>query len=301
MNYLITGGAGFIGSHLANKLSANKKNKIYIIDLKNKIKKKNIIRKVNYITGDISKFSTFKKINKNIDIAYHLAAQTSNQIGEEKPKLNNNSNIKGTINFYNWAIKSKLKKCYFTSSMAVYGNNCKNRKENSKCYPKSNYGVSKLFGEKIITNLKKHKIDYTILRLFNVYGPGQDLENLKQGMISIYFSQALKYKSIKVAGSLNRTRDFIYIDDVIKAITTKTLPSNNIYNLGFGKEIKIYKAIKILSNQLKKKLSIYRIKKTPFDIYSSFANIDKIKMYGIRPKISLRQGIIKMINKTKKI
>ena len=230
-----------------------------------------------------------------------MAAQTSNQIGEEKPKLNNNSNIKGTINFFNWAIKSKLKKCYFTSSMAVYGNNCKNKEEKSKCYPKSNYGISKLLGEKIIKNLNKHKIDYIILRLFNVYGPGQDLENLKQGMISIYFSQALKSKSIKVAGSLNRTRDFIYIDDVIKALTAKTLPCNNIYNLGFGKEIKIYKVIKILSNELKKKLSVYRIKKTPFDIYSSFANIDKIKMYGIRPKISLKKGIIKMINKTKKL
>ena len=301
MNYLITGGAGFIGSHLVKKLSTNKKNKIYIIDLKNKINKTNIIRKVKYIPGDISKFSTFKKINTNIDIAYHLAAQTSNQIGEEKPKLNYNSNIKGTINFFNWAIKSKLKKCYFTSSMAVYGNNCKNRKENSKCYPKSNYGISKLFGEKIIKNLKKHKIDYIIFRLFNVYGPGQDLENLKQGMISIYFSQALKYKSIQVAGSLKRTRDFIYIDDVLKALTTKSLPCNDIYNLGFGKEIKIYKAIKILSNEMKKNLPINQIKKTPLDIYSSFANIDKIKMHGVRPKISLRKGIIKMINKTKKL
>ena len=75
----------------------------------------------------------------------------------------------------------------------------------------------------------------------------------------------------------------------------------DIYNLGFGKEIKIYKAIKILSNEMKKNLPINQIKKTPLDIYSSFANIDKIKMHGVRPKISLRKGIIKMINKTKKL
>lgn len=299
MNYLITGGAGFIGGHLAFKLSKKKENKIYVIDLSNKIKKVKKINNVNYISGDISKIAVFKKIKAKINIAYHFAAQTSNQVGEENPRLNYNSNVLGTQNFYLWAIKNKPQKCYFASSMAIYGQNCQNKKENVLCEPHSNYGISKLTGELIFKMLNKHKINFVIFRLFNVYGPGQDLNNLKQGMLSIYIAQALKNNFINVTGSVNRIRDFIYIDDVISLLVSKKIKNNNIYNIGLGKKVSVEKAINLIKQYFKKDFKIFLKKSSPGDIFQSYANIDKLKYLKYRFKVDLKIGIKKTIDSFK--
>tara|TARA_B100000767_G_scaffold111011_1_gene106184 strand:+ start:412 stop:1323 length:912 start_codon:yes stop_codon:yes gene_type:complete len=296
MNYLITGGAGFIGSHLASSLSANKNNKIWIIDLSKQIKKIKKIKGIVYISGDISKLEVFKKVKTKIDIAYHLAAQTSNQVGEEQPILNLKSNILGTQNFYSWALENKPSKCFFTSSMAVYGQDCQNKKENSVCEPHSNYGISKLTGEMIFKMLGKHNIKYTIFRLFNVYGPGQDLSNLKQGMLSIYISQALKSNVINITGSLDRIRDFVYIEDVISLLISKKIKDNTIYNIGLGKIIKVDKAIKLIKKYFKKNFIIKIKKNSAGDIFKSYANIDKLKSINFKFKFDLQKGIKKTLN-----
>ena len=110
MNILITGGGGFIGTHLVNRLLKEKKNFIYVLD----IKKKNIFNKrVKFISADISKKKSFLKIKKKIHTVFHFAAQTSNQIGEENPKLDIHSNILGTLNLCHWAKKKKNKKINF--------------------------------------------------------------------------------------------------------------------------------------------------------------------------------------------
>lgn len=299
MNYLITGGAGFIGSHLSKHLSKIKKNNITIIDLRSKIKQIKKIKTIKYIEGDISDYKTFSKIKKKIDYAYHFAAQTSAQIGEENPNKNFRTNIIGTQNFVNWAYKNNPKICYFTSSMAVYGANCKNAQENSFCEPVSNYGISKLVGEFFFKKLKEKKIDYKILRLFNIYGPGQDLKNLKQGMISIYIAQALKNKVINVTGSLNRTRDFLYIDDLIKILLSNKFSKFETYNVGFGKEIKVHKVFKILNQIFENRLKIKKKDKSKGDIFYSYANIDRLKKLNIKPKINIEKGIAKFLNEIK--
>jgi UDP-glucose 4-epimerase len=300
MNYLITGGAGFIGNHLAFKLSKKKINKVYVIDLSSKIKKIKKISNVSYISGDISNKAVFKKIKAKINIAYHLAAQTSNQVGEENPSLNYNTNVLGTQNFYLWAINNKPQKCYFASSMSIYGQDCQNKKEKSLCEPHSNYGISKLTGELIFKMLNKYKINYVIFRLFNVYGPGQDLNNLKQGMLSIYIAQALKNDFINVTGSLNRIRDFIYIDDVISLFISKKIKNNNIYNIGLGKKVSVSKAINLINQYFNKDLKIFLKKNSPGDIFKSYANIDKLKYLNYKFKVDLKVGIKKTIDSFKK-
>ena len=126
-NILVTGGCGFIGHELTQQLS--KYNKVYVLDLKSKIKNYKNTKNIKYINCNISKKEQFRKINFKIDYIYHLAAQTSSQIGEERPMLNKLSNVIGTKNICDLAIRKKIKCIFFTSSMAVYGNECSKKKE----------------------------------------------------------------------------------------------------------------------------------------------------------------------------
>ena len=223
--YLITGGCGFIGQHLIKNL-LKKKCIIDIIDLP---KKKNFIRSkyINSFKGDISNKNIFKKLNKKYDVAFHLAAQTSGRLSEIDSEKDIYSNIVGSLNFCEWAKLKKPKRVVFTSSMSVYGKIANNAKENENCKPVSIYGLSKLYSEKLFERLKKYKIKVTIFRLFNIYGPGQDLKNLYQGMFSIYLAQALKKNRIEVTGSLNRYRDFVYISDTIDALLINPKKKDN--------------------------------------------------------------------------
>ena len=186
---LITGGAGFIGAHLANKLKKN--NKIMIIDsLENKggvpfIDKSNI-----FIKGNILDKKVLKKIERwKPSVIYHLAAQSGGEGAYDDPKKDFNSNGFGTYLIAKLAKKIKCKHFVYASSVAVYGSSNKKLTENSNINPDSIYGISKYSGEMFVRQmLKKSSVKVRIFRIFNTYGPGENLENMKKGMVSIYCS-----------------------------------------------------------------------------------------------------------------
>ncbi len=208
----------------------------------------------------------------------------------------------GTLNLFEFCKKTKPRNIIFSSSMAIYGKNSNNIPEKNIPQPISYYGLSKLNGEKILLNLSKFGINVKVFRIFNAYGVYQDYNNPFQGMLSIYLSQIYRNSSVKVTGSLSRSRDFIYVDDIVNAFTKLSVlnfKNSNIFNLGSGKEIKVSSLLKILFKVTNKKYKVFIAAKHSGDTVKSYANISLIKKIGWKTEISLKEGIKRVIKDLK--
>jgi UDP-glucose 4-epimerase len=295
---LITGCAGFIGSRLTMHL-LKKKYKILGIDdlstgnVKNlNFKNKNFF----FIKGDCNNKNILSKIKGNIQIIIHLAGQSSGELSFYNPKNDLNRNFLTTINLLEFYKEKKCKQFIYTSSMSVYGNSKSNPvNEKNLCSPVSFYGQSKLCSENYIKLYSKHNINYSILRLFNVYGPGQLLNSLNQGLIRIYLNQIFNTNKLYIKGSKNRFRDFIYIDDVTKIIELMIENKkcfNQVFNLGYGKKYFIKNLVKLLKEKIKKKFKVKYISGTPLDQFGIYSDSNKIfKAVNYSPTIDLDRGL----------
>ena len=258
-------------------------------------KKKNIPKNITFFKFDLSNYQNYKKLPK-CKYILHLAGQSSGDISFDNPVADLKKNTQSTLNLIKFGIKSKTKKIIYASSMSVYGDLNKNKyDENLEPKAKSCYGVSKLASENYLKIFSK-KINYINFRMFNVYGPGQDLNNLRQGMLSIYLAQALKNKKIIVKGSLNRIRDFIYIDDVVK-IWVKSL-NNNIYNQTINLSSGEPTSVKKLLNEIKILLpgtKIIKASSTRGDQFRAVGNPKKLNKIFKHKFTSLRTGLSKFL------
>lgn len=281
---LITGGSGFIGAHLTEKLISLGHNVLNVDVLKKQGGIPYVNRKGKFIRGSISNKKTIEKIKKwKPQIIYHLAAQSASETAYDDPKFDIITNCYGTYLISNLAKELKVKKFIYTSSIAVYGNSRRTIEENSKIEPDSLYGVSKYAGELFIKqNLKNTSSKIIIFRVGNTYGPGENLHNQKKGMISIYSSYIWKKKPILIKGSLNRFRDFIYVDDcvntLIKSIKIKLKDSSAVFNLSFGDKYKVKDILKLLIKASGKKKYKYRVLgNTQGDSFGFHASGKKLK------------------------
>lgn len=278
---LVTGIAGFIGSNIAKKFLKNKNITVYGIDDFSTGYKSNVPKNAKFIKGDLSDKKILKKLNFKCDYIFHFAGQSSGEKSFEDPLTDIKNNCLSTINILNYAKKKNIKKIIYASSMSVYGDSKTGYfKENSKLNPKSFYGLSKRTSEEYI-KLSSKKIPYVILRLFNIYGVGQDLSNLKQGMISIYLSQALRTKNITIKGSLKRFRDFVSIKDlcsICEEIIYKKNFINKTINIGTGKKTTVKKIISIIQKYSGRRNIIIK-KNTPGDQHGAYANNNLMRKY----------------------
>lgn len=271
---LITGGAGFIGAHLARNLQ--KKNSIMIVDnLENKGGISYVDKSNFFVKGSILEQKILKKIERwKPDIIYHLAAQSGGEGAYDNPKKDFNINGFGTYLIANLAKKIKCKYFIYASSVAVYGSINKKITENSKIKPDSIYGISKYAGEMFIEQiLQKSNVKVRIFRIFNTYGPGENLKNLKKGMVKIYCSYIWKKKPIIIKGSLNRYRNYTYISDCVNILATsiknRKLKKYEVINLSTGKKTIVKDLIKkILKINNFKKYKIIKKKRTPGDSFA---------------------------------
>lgn len=307
---LITGGSGFIGAHLTEKL----------IKLGHKVLNVDLLRtqggipfinkKSKFIKGNISNKKTILKIkNWRPQIIYHLAAQSASETAYDDPKFDILTNCYGTYLISELAKKIKVKKFIYTSSVAVYGNS-KNKtlEENSNIDPDSIYGVSKYASELFVKqNLKGTSTEIIIFRICNIYGPGENLNNQKKGMISIYSSYIWKKKTILIKGSLNRFRDFMYVDDcaniLSKALNIKVKNYLEIINLSFGDKYKVKEIIKLLIKASGKKNYRYRRStQTPGDSFGFHASGKKLKkIFKFKSLKKLEEGLKHYFNWINKI
>ena len=300
MKILVTGGAGFIGAHLVKRLIDLKHDVLSVDSMQTIGGIPYIHPKSRFIKGNILESKTLKKIkNWKPEIIYHIAAQSGGESAYDNPKNDYLSNGYGTYLLCLLAQEIKIKKFIYTSSVAVYGSNMQKKiYENTKINPDSIYGVSKYVGEMFIRQiLKKTKIQTLIFRVFNTYGPGEDLNFLKKGMVSIYSSYLWRNKPILVKGSLNRFRNYQYIDDIINilvlSLKNKSLKKNEIINLSTAKAVTVKNLLKIIFKiNNKKNHKIKETTGTPGDSFGYDASNKYLKSKFKNYKfISLEKGL----------
>jgi UDP-glucose 4-epimerase len=302
MKIIVTGGAGFVGSHLV-ELLVEKNHYPIIVDnlnsgLYSNIKKFVDSKKADFVKCDIRNFKKIMELPK-VDAVMHLAAIASVVESIDNPIFVNDVNVSGTLNVLEFCRKKNIKKFVFTSSAAVYGDYGKKITEASPTVPTTVYGSTKLTGEqycKIYSSL--FGINISILRPFNIYGPRQN--DAYAGVISKFMDRLNENKSPIIFGDGKQTRDFIHVDDVVNGfyLTLKYKTKKfDIFNLATGKSTSINELSKIFLLATKKsKLQPIHKKSIPGVVIHSSANPKKIiKNLHFIPSISLRDGITKFV------
>ncbi|MDC0533559.1 NAD-dependent epimerase/dehydratase family protein [Candidatus Pelagibacter sp.] len=292
MKIIITGGAGFIGSHLAEYYS--KLNyEIVILDNFSTGRRENldhIKEKIKLIECDISINGEWVKHFKNTDYVFHLAALADIVPSIKNPINYFNSNVQGTFNIINLCKDNNIKKIIYTASSSCYGIPKKYpTKETSEIDPQYPYALTKRLGEEIILHYSYiYNLDVVSLRLFNVYGTRSRTSGTYGAMFGVFLAQKLAGKPFTVVGDGEQTRDFTYVSDIVEALVTvaKNKCKNKIYNIGSGKTISINKVIELLDGERT------FIQKRPGEPDCTYADISLIKNdTGWNPKIDIKTGI----------
>jgi len=298
---LITGAAGFIGSMVA-KSFLDKGFNVLSIDNFSTGLKSNVPNGVDVIEGDVGDENIIKELlNYKIDGIIHIAGQSSGQISFENPVYDFKTNALSTLLLLKYAVAAGVKIFLYASSMSVYGNLTHlPARENSITVPESIYAVGKLASEQYLRIFSQKGIQTTALRLFNVYGPGQNLSNLKQGMLSIYLAQALYSKEVIVKGTKDRYRDFVYIDDVVEAFSLLYFNDQQnpfaLYNVCSGKPKTVDELLEKIEHAINLKLKrkfTDGIIGDQFGIYGDFSRLKQDT--GWQPSISFTTGLNNMI------
>lgn len=254
---LVTGGCGFIGSHLVEKL-VNLGAHVTIIDDLSSGYEKNIEavkEKVTFIKKSVTNYEDVKKAAQNKDIIFHLAAFVSVPNSIKKPMVNHSTNVDGTMNVLEAARECGVSRVVFSSSSAVYGPTQNIVTETDQCAPISPYGATKLIGELMcIQSALNFGIQAVMLRYFNVYGPRQDPAGPYAGVVAKFTDQLQKNEPITIHGSGEQTRDFIYVEDVVHAnlivgMAPKEKVNGEVFNIGSGESISVLELAQRLQKQ----------------------------------------------------
>lgn len=294
---LITGGAGFVGSHLTRKLlEQNEEIEIIVFDNLSSGKESNIpnIPNVSFYKGDIQNIEDLKNACKNVEVIIHLAAIVSVALCEQNQKLCYENNIQGTRNIFEIAKELHISKIIYASSAAVYGNlSSSNIKESDPTEPVSEYGKSKLANELIAKEFGKD-IQSIGLRFFNIYGPGLSMGNAYPSVLVAFFKKIKEGQPITVFGDGNQTRDFVHVYDIVQAIT-KSIEAphkgSKIYNVGTGVETSIITLAEFIK-KIDSSISINFEEPRGFDIAKSCSDISYIKNeLNFEPKFKILEDL----------
>lgn len=290
---IITGGAGFVGSHLSRKLM-ELGYEVHIIDNLVSGKKSNVPNGAFFHKADISDFKRIKAFFHNTKYVFHLAALPSVEFSIQNPLISNETNHTGTLNVFKASSDSGVKKLIFASSCSVYGDqSVKKLTEKLTPNPKSPYALQKRIGEEYakLWNFL-YGLDILCLRFFNIYGPGQRNEGPYAFVIAKFLKLKKENRDFQITGNGKQTRDFVHIDDVVdaclKAMQTKTVPADYI-NIGGGKGVSVNEIAKMIGGKIK----YIPARLEPKDAEAD--NSKALKILGWKPKIELKKGISDLV------
>lgn len=306
---LITGGAGFIGSHLADAAVASRYRTI-IFDNLSTGERGNIPRGAIFVKGDVREFSQVQSLFKkySIDIVFHLAGQASHVAAFTDPTFDSRENFEGTIHLVRACLQFGVPRFLYASSMTVYGHpTVLPVSESNFVVPISYYGISKYAAERFVlsTGLRpdlSRPFYPTALRMFNVYGSRQSLTNPYQGVLAIFLGNILRNEPVVVYGDGKQTRDFIYIHDVVRAwmgLIDAKKSYHQVFNLGAGSQTSVNVLIRKLMVLCGKNPRTYRVIYKPARpgeqrfMQADMSRIKKITKYV--PRYTLDKGLAETI------
>jgi nucleoside-diphosphate-sugar epimerase len=303
---LVTGGAGFVGSHLVDRLLAEGF-EVTVLDDFSSGRMENIschkgVREFRLVRGDVRDAGLVKKVVEDVDGVFHLAALVDVALSIENPVLFNEVNVVGTLNLLRACVDSDVRRFIFASSAAVYGNS-KRAKKREDMLPKpiSPYGVSKLAAENYVQVFNEfYGLETVSMRYFNVYGPRQGFASSYSGVITAFMSRLLKGQPPVIHGDGKQSRDFVHVDDVASA-NMLALQSKNavggVFNIASGTAITVYELAKILQQITNmERLKPIFTESRAGDIKHCSGDIHKAEeILGFHPKIQLEDGLSKLV------
>jgi UDP-glucose 4-epimerase len=297
MKALVTGGAGFIGSHIVERL-LNDGHSVVVIDDLSTGKMENLPEHadLSFIKGDIGNFDVVQKCMKGIDWVFHKAAVASVPKTVNDPVGSSAVNYQGTLHILEAARKNNVKRVVFASSAALYGDELTLPKiETMLPVALSPYAVDKLASEyACVMYYKLYGLETMCLRYFNVYGPRQDPSSPYSGVISIFTDKLSQGQVPSIFGDGEQTRDFVYVTDVVEANmrSVNTPAAGNVFNIATGKKITLNDLLHTLYDIYGHSFKANYKEARLGDIKNSYANIKKAEsILDWKPLVALEQGL----------
>lgn len=299
--YLVTGGAGFIGSHLAEEL-VKRGERVRVIDNFFSGKAENMasfINDVEFYEGDIRDTKLLKKIMPGVDYVLHHAAVASVPRSVENPEESTDVNVAGTLNILRRAAENKVKRLVYAGSSSAYGNSETQRKSETEAPdPISPYAVTKLAGEYYCRSFAYiYGLETVVLRYFNVFGERQDPKSLYSAVIPLFCAAAKEGKPATIYGTGRQTRDFTYVKNNVEAnlLAAKTPGiSGEVINIACGQTVDLIELHSAINRIMGKDLPPVMAPPRVGDVMHSSADITKAKkLLGYEPKFSFEEGLAK--------
>lgn len=302
---LITGGAGFIGSHLVEQL-VNDGNEVVVIDILlrgNKIPKY-IFEKITFCKGDVCDYDTILKHSKNCDYIFHFAAILGVDIVADNPMETMETEVIGTQNVVKAALENGVKNIIYASTSGIYGHHAMETSvtEEIMVDPKTSYAMAKRYNEIYLASLHEEKgLNAIALRFFNIYGPRQD----NRMVVPRFIEQAEANEDITVFGTGEQTRDFTYVDDAVKAsiLLAENAKGFGIYNIANENELSIGHLAEIIKEVTKSNSNIIHVnapaKRYDYEVGRRYGSSDKLlNKTGFKPNTDLKKGLTQILNYT---
>lgn len=298
-SYLVTGGSGFIGSHMVRYLLRDK-NHVRVLDnflTGNRKNLSEIADAIDLVEGDFRDEATTLKATKDIDYIIHLGALPSVPRSVNNPVLTTDINVNGTVNLLQSAVKNSVKRVVFASSSSVYGDSpIFPRHESQVPQPLSPYAVSKLAGEFYLQCFYKlHGLETTSLRFFNVFGPRQDPNSQYAAVIPKFIEAVLQDQRPTVYGDGGQTRDFTYVDDLVAGIYSACHAkgaAGEVLNVACERRTSLNQLLQMLQEMSGKTIPADYAPARAGDVRDSLADISKAKrLLGFEPKFSVAEGL----------